>query len=62
MFPDVRSLDRHSNRVFFLRNQPNAHRIPIVFAAIGSDSGDDDDNQAEDYQTNHQKNTDKNEN
>ena len=29
-------------RVFFLRYQPNAHRIPIVFTLIGPDTADDD--------------------
>ena len=41
---------KRPRRVFFLRNQPNAHRIPIVFTLIGPDTGDDDHNQAEYHQ------------
>ena len=56
------SLYRQSVRVFFLRNQPNAHRIPIVFSLVGFDTGDDHNNQAEDHKSEDEKKPDEDEN
>ena len=49
-----------SNRIFFLRNQPQAHRIAIKFTLIGFDPGNDDHDEAKNSKADQQKNADNN--